>query len=116
MAKKRPSLRDDSFLLIPASVIHDPRIGSLAEAAVFSLILGFSRKGELMRGGRAFVSEWTLLSGKWAGRILLSLEKKDLVRKVLDGEAGRGQMDLDLEDVIPFFLQLKSLLEEKKVL
>ena len=37
-------------------------------------------------------------------------------RKVLDGEAGRGQMDLDLEDVIPFFLQLKSLLEEKKVL
>ena len=82
MTKKRPSLRDDSFLLIPASVIHDPRIGSLAEAAVFSLILGFSRKGELMRGGRAFVSEWTLLSGKWAGRILLSLEKKDLVRKV----------------------------------
>ena len=37
-------------------------------------------------------------------------------RKVLDGEAGRGQMDLDLEDVIPFFLRLKGLLEEKKVL
>ena len=37
-------------------------------------------------------------------------------RKVLDGEAGRERMDLDLEDVIPFLLQLKSLLEEKKVL
>jgi hypothetical protein len=34
-------------------------------------------------------------------------------RKVLDGEAGRGQMDFDLEDIIPFFLQLKDLMEEK---
>ena len=37
-------------------------------------------------------------------------------RKVLDGEAGRGRMDLDLEDVISFLLRLKSLMEEKKVL
>ena len=37
-------------------------------------------------------------------------------RKVLDGEAGRGRMDIDLEDVIPFLLRLKSLMEEKKVL
>ena len=37
-------------------------------------------------------------------------------RKVLDNETGRGQMDLDLEDVIPFLLRLKSLMEEKKVL
>lgn len=35
-----------------------------------------------MRGGRTFVAEWTLLSGKWAGQTLLSLEKKGLVRKV----------------------------------
>ena len=37
-------------------------------------------------------------------------------RKVLDGEAGRNRADLDLEDVIPFLLRLKNLLEEKKVL
>ena len=34
-------------------------------------------------------------------------------RKVLDGEAGKGRTDFDLEDVIPFFLRLKDLLEGK---
>ena len=37
-------------------------------------------------------------------------------RKVLDGEAGRGQMDLELSDIIPFFLRLRELLEERKML
>ena len=82
MAKKKSALKDDSFLLIPASVIHDPRISTLAEAAVFSLVLGFSRKKELMRGGQAFVAEWTMLSPKWAGKTLLSLEQKGLIKKV----------------------------------
>ena len=79
MTKKKSALKNDSFLLIPASVIHDPRISTLAEAAIFSLILGFSRKGELMRGGQAFAAEWTMLSSKWAGKTLLSLEQKGLI-------------------------------------
>ena len=82
MTKKKPALKNDCFLLIPASVIHDPRISTLAEAAVFSLVLGFSRKKELMRGGQAFVAEWTMLSTKWAGKTLLSLEQKGLIKKV----------------------------------
>ena len=82
MTKKKSALKNDSFLLIPASVIHDPRISTLAEAAVFSLVLGFSRKKELMRGGQAFVAEWTMLSPKWAGKTLLSLEQKGLIKKV----------------------------------
>ena len=82
MTKKKSALKDDSFLLIPASVIHAPRISTLAEAAVFSLVLGFSRKKELMRGGQAFVAEWTMLSPKWAGKTLLSLEQKGLIKKV----------------------------------
>ena len=82
MTKKKPALKNDCFLLIPASVIHDPRISTLAEAAVFSLVLGFSRKKELMRGGQAFVAEWTMLSPKWAGKTLLSLEQKGLIKKV----------------------------------
>ena len=82
MTKKKSALKNDSFLLIPASVIHDPRISTLAEAAVLSLVLGFSRKKELMRGGQAFVAEWTMLSPKWAGKTLLSLEQKGLIKKV----------------------------------
>ena len=82
MTKKKSALKNDSFLLIPASVIHDPRISTLAEAAVFSLVLGFSRKKELMRGGQAFVAEWTMLSPKWAGKTLLSLEQKGLIKKI----------------------------------
>ena len=82
MTKKKSALKNDSFLLIPASVIHDRRISTLAEAAVFSLVLGFSRKKELMRGGQAFVAEWTMLSPKWAGKTLLSLEQKGLIKKV----------------------------------
>ena len=88
MAKKKSALKDDSFLLIPASVIHDPRISTLAEAAIFSLILGFSRKGELMRGGQAFAAEWTMLSSKWAGKTLLSLEQKGLIHRVLLSRKG----------------------------
>ena len=88
MAKKKSALKDDSFLLIPASVIHDPRISTLAEATIFSLILGFSRKGELMRGGQAFAAEWTMLSSKWAGKTLLSLEQKGLIHRVLLSRKG----------------------------
>lgn len=88
MTKKKSALKDDSFLLIPASVIHDPRISTLAEAAIFSLILGFSRKGELMRGGQAFAAEWTMLSSKWAGKTLLSLEQKGLIHRVLLSRKG----------------------------
>ena len=88
MAKKKHAARTDRFLLIPASVIHDPRISSLAEAAVFSLVLGFSRNGELMRGGRAFAAEWTLMTPKWAGRTLLTLERKGLIHKVLLSRKG----------------------------
>ena len=88
MAKKKSALKDGSFLLIPASVIHDPRISTLAEAAVFSLVLGFSRKKELMRGGQAFAAEWTMLSSKWAGKTLLSLEQKGLIHRVLLSRKG----------------------------
>ena len=88
MTKKKPALKNDCFLLIPASVIHDPRISTLAEAAIFSLILGFSRKGELMRGGQAFAAEWTMLSSKWAGKTLLSLEQKGLIHRVLLSRKG----------------------------
>ena len=88
MTKKKSALKNDSFLLIPASVIHDPRISTLAEAAVFSLVLGFSRKKELMRGGQAFAAEWTMLSSKWAGKTLLSLEQKGLIHRVLLSRKG----------------------------
>ena len=88
MTKKKSALKDDSFLLIPASVIHDPRISTLAEAAIFSLILGFSRKGELMRGGQAIAAEWTMICSKWAGKTLLSLEQKGLIHRVLLSRKG----------------------------
>ena len=41
-----------------------------------------------MRGGQAFAAEWTMLSSKWAGKTLLSLEQKGLIHRVLLSRKG----------------------------
>ena len=83
MAGKQKTSGDEAYLLIPESVIHDPRIRSLSEAAVYSLVLGFSRKGLLMKGGQAYIAGWTKLSRERVNRILSSLEDRGMIRKVL---------------------------------
>ena len=82
MAKKQKMSGDEHYLLIPESVIKDPMIQSLSEAAVYSLILGFSLKGELLRGGQSYIAGWTKLSRERVNRILSSLESRGLIRKV----------------------------------
>ena len=82
MSKKHKPSGEDPYLLIPASVIKDPRIQSLSEAAVYSLILGFSRKHELLKGGQNYIAGWTKLSRERVNRILFSLESRGLIQKV----------------------------------
>lgn len=82
MAKKQKMSGDEHYLLIPESVIKDSMIQSLSEAAVYSLILGFSLKGELLRGGQSYIAGWTKLSRERVNRILSSLESRGLIRKV----------------------------------
>lgn len=82
MAKKQRTPEDERYLLIPESVIRDSRIRSLSEAAVYSLILGFSRKDELLRGGQSYIAGWTKLSRERVNRILSSLEDRGLIRRV----------------------------------
>ena len=115
MTKKRLSLRDNFYrrmcraLEIP--VCQDTVRGTHAFrrnaiSRYVNLEGGSIEDAARLFGNSALVAEKHYFTGMDVERF----------RKVLDGEAGRGQMDLDLEDVIPFFLQLKSLLEEKKVL
>ena len=82
MGKKQKTPGDEPYLLIPESVIKDPRIQSLSEAAVYSLILGFSRKNELLRGGQSYIAGWTKLTRERVNQILSSLESRGLIRKV----------------------------------
>jgi hypothetical protein len=82
MGNKQKTPEDEPYLLIPESVIRDPRIHSLSEAAVYSLILGFSRKNELLRGGQGYIAGWTKLSRERVNRILSSLEGRGLIRKL----------------------------------
>lgn len=83
MAKKKKPSENEHYLIIPESIIHAPGIQSLSEAAVYSLILGFSLKGELLRGGQAYIAGWTKLSRERVNQILSSFESRGLIRKVL---------------------------------
>ena len=82
MTKKQRTSGDEHYLLIPESVIKDPRFRSLSEAAVYSLILGFSRRNELLRGGQSYIAGWTRLSRERVNRILSSLEARGLIIRV----------------------------------
>lgn len=82
MGKDQKPQATEAFILIPAAVLNDPRLESPAEMLVYSAILGFSRKGEYMKGGRPFVARLLHQSERHAGRVLQSLERKGLIRKV----------------------------------